>query len=172
MDFEIPWQDLENVLDGAEPFFAQVILTVTDRAPLLARPRLARLALNTIGACAADAPGALWGWVVLPDHVRLIVGPTDEDALEAFVDTLKTRTADRLLDAIRRADDDSLDAVLRYNPVRGGAIYQVWQPGSHRTIFRTEYRLSNALYHLRQAPVEAGWTESAEAWPYIRIGEP
>jgi hypothetical protein len=112
----------------------------------------------------------LWGYVVLPDAVRLIVGPTSENALEAYITYVKTHTTHRLLDAILRADDDALDAVLRYNPVHGGVIYRVWHAGSHRTIFWTEYKLSNALYALRQTPVELGLVKTAAAWPYTHIG--
>ena len=151
-------------------FYAQVILATVDHAPLLAVPRLARAVMAVLHECVSDAPGTLWGYVVLPDTVRFIVGPTDEDVIEAFITHIKVHTAYRLLTIIRRADDDLLDKVLRYNPVRGGAIYQVWQAGSHRTMFWTEYKLSNALYDLQHVPVDTGLVDSANEWPYSHIG--
>jgi REP element-mobilizing transposase RayT len=154
-----------------EEYWAQVILTGPDGAPLLADPRLARLTATALRDCAALAPGRLWGYVVLPETVRLIVGPTGDDGLATFVDEVKARTGKRLLDAILRADDESLDVVLRYTPVWGGAIYRVWMPGYHRHIFRTEYKLSNALYQMVQAPVEAGLVEWADQWPYAWVNE-
>lgn len=132
----------------ADHFYAQIIITVMDHRPLLANPRWARLVAAALDACAPSAPGRLWGYAVLADSVRFIVGPTGEDALAAFIKRAKTQTAAPLIAAIRRADDDSLDRVLRYNPVWGGAIYQVWQAGYHRAIFCSEYKLSNALYDL------------------------
>jgi hypothetical protein len=147
-----------------DEWYAQVILTVIDHAPLLADPRLARIVADALVACAPDAPGRLWGFVVLPETVRLVVGPTTDEALEPFVEQVKARASDRLLSVIRCADDDSLDMVLRYSPVWGGAIYQVWQAGSHRVAFWSEYKLSNAIYDLQQAPV------TAEGWPYVWIG--
>jgi REP element-mobilizing transposase RayT len=158
------------MVDGpSEAYYAQVILTVLDCAPLLANPRLARVAAAALRACSAAAPGRLWGYVVLPETVRLIVGATDDDALVAFVDWVKARTGERLLEAIRRAQDETLDVVLRYSPVWGGAIYRVWTPGCHRHVFWTEYKLSNALYELLQAPVEAGLVERADQWPYTWV---
>lgn len=162
--------DVEGLTEAPTEFYAQVILSVMDHAPLLANPRLARLTMRAVQDCVPDAPGVVWGYTVLPDTVRLIVGPTDENALEAFVMQLKGHTTHQLLAAILRADDESLDYVLRYNPVRGGAIYQVWQAGSHRAIFWTEYKLSNALYDLRQMPVALGLSGSAAAWPYCYVG--
>ena len=155
--------------DQPTDFYAQVILTVADQAPLLGRPRLARQTMAALASCSADAPGELWGYVVLPDAVRLIVGPTDEDSLERFVALVKRRTRARLMEVILRSDDETVDAVLRYSPVWGGVNYQVWQMGSHRVIFWTEYKLSNALYDLRQAPVLAGLVEQAGDWPYCWV---
>jgi REP element-mobilizing transposase RayT len=153
--------------DQPAGFYAQVILTVTDQAPLLSAPRLARLTMAALKSCMAAAPGELWGYVVLPDAVRLIVGPTSEESLETFVGLVKQRTHARLMEVILRSDDETVDAVLRYNPVWGGVNYQVWQPGSHRAIFWTEYKLSNALYELRQTPVSGGLVAQAEDWPYV-----
>jgi REP element-mobilizing transposase RayT len=154
-----------------DEFYAQVIFTVLDSAPLLADPRLARLTVAALRDCASAAPGRLWGYVVLPETVRLIVGPTAEDALAAFVEEVKARTGERLLEAILRAADETLDVVLRYTPVWGGAIYRVWTPGYHQQWFWTEYKLSNALYQMVQAPVETGLVERADQWPYTWVNE-
>jgi len=167
---ELAWLDGEPVADGPGECYAQVILTVIDNAPLLAAPRYARRALAGLDACAADAPGRLWGAVVLPETVRLIVGPGSEHAIDAFVGRVKADTAARLLDAIRRADDDALDSVLRYSPVWGGALYRVWQAGYHLGRFWSEYRLSNALYEMMRLPVEMGLVPQAEDWPFRYLG--
>ncbi len=155
---------------AADGFYAQVILVVADHAPLLADPRLARIAAETLAACAPDAPGRLWGYVVLPDMIRLVIGPTDDAALVRFLDTVKARTRARLLETIRQSDGEALDMVLRYNPVWGGLIYRVWQAGGHQQAYRSEYKLSNALYELLRAPVEAGLVEQPDEWPFTWIG--
>jgi hypothetical protein len=153
--------------DPGDPPWASLILTTLDRAPLLAAPRLACLACAALDRCAPDAPGRLWDYLVLPDAVRLVVGPAGAAALNAFVEQVKARTAGDLLAAILQGEEaDALDAVLRFSPVWGGAIYRVWAAGFHCTALRTEYRLSRALYALRQTPVSAGLVAQAEDWPY------
>lgn len=162
--------DFDRLLGDVPPddFYAQVIIVVLNHAPLLAFPRLARRVVDTVES--SCAPGQLWGYLVMPEYVRLVVGPTNIEGLDTYVDTLKVQSAARLLEAVRRADDDSLDMVLRYNPVWGGAIYEVWQPGYHRQLFWTEYKLSNALYEMGQLPVAAGFVQHPDDWPYLRIG--
>lgn len=151
---------------AADSFFAQAILVVADHAPLLADARRARLVVATLHACAPDAPGRLWGFVVLPDMIRVVVGPTDDAALHGFLDVVRARTHARLMTAIQQADDESLDVVLRYNPVWGGLTYRVWQAGCHLHTYHSEYKLSNALYDVLYAPVEAGLVTQPRAWPY------
>lgn len=159
----------DEVGEPDDPYM-QVIVTVAERAPLLADPRLARIAAGVLRACGPAAPGRLWGYLVLPDTLRWIAGPAAESAHEVFSDQVKARTEQALLAAIRRASDDSLDVVLRYNPVWGGAIYRVWEAGYHRAAFRTEYRLSNAVFELIQAPVALGLVERPGEWPYVWTG--
>lgn len=156
--------------DEPRDFFAQVTFVVQDHAPLLERPRFARAAFEAVRASTPDAPGTLWGTLIMPAWVRLVVGPAGTAALDVYVAAVKARAAARVLEQIRRADDDSLDRVLRYSPVWGGAIYRVWQPGYHRQVFWSEYRLSTALYELGRIPVAAGLAEAPGAWPWLWIG--
>jgi len=148
---------------------AQLTVVVLDHAPLLARPRLASAVFNVIRANAA--PGRLWGALVMPELARVVVGPGSVSALDAYVTTLKARAAECVLAIVRRADDDTLDAVLRYSPVWGGAIYRVWQAGYHLQPLWSEYRLSNALYALAQHPVEAGLARMPGEWPWLWLGD-
>ena len=162
MDFDFEFDTGFDLDDDLPPdFYARIILTVMDDAPLLARPRYARAVMGAL-----DGWDDLWGYVIVPGALRVIVGPTTDTTLDLTVNRLKTQTAARVLDAIRRADDDALDMVLRYSPVWGGAIWQVWQAGSHRSIFWSEYKLSNALYDLVQTPVTLGLVETADQWPW------
>ncbi len=139
----------KNTPENRGTMYAHITLTVIRRAPLLAVPRLRRLAYQTLYAHRADAPGALWAYALQPCTVRLVVGPTGGNAPDAFVVQLKAHLAASLLRAIRRADDETLDAVLHYNPVWGGAIYRVWEAGYHYVPLWNAYRLSQAVYALR-----------------------
>jgi hypothetical protein len=162
----LPWLDDDPTPEGLHDGYAHIILAVADHAPLMTAPRYARQALAGLSACASDAPGRLWGGVIVPDSLRLIVGPGSDAAVDAFVARLRAETSARLLEAIRRADDDALDVVLRYSPVWGGALYRVWQAGYHQGRLWSEYQLSNALYEMMQLPVALGLFPRADDWPY------
>lgn len=153
-----------------ELLHASVMLTVVGRAPLLAEPYLARAICAALDGCAPEAPGRLWGYVVLPDSARLVFGPCDQVALAHFVAQVKAETASRTLSLIRRsADTDALDAVLRFNPVWGGALYRLWQAGFHRTWLYGMAQVGRALQGLVEAPLRAGLAAPGNEWPYCRL---
>ncbi len=153
-----------------ELLHASVMLTVVGRAPLLAKPYLARAICAALNGCALEAPGRLWGYVVLPDSVRLVLGPCEGVALQRFVAQVKAETAARALSLIRRsADTDALDAVLRFNPVWGGALYRLWQAGFHCTWLHDMAQVGRALQGLVEAPLRAGLAAPGNEWPYCHL---
>lgn len=142
---------------------ASVMLTVPGRKPLLATPSLARAVCAGVNGCASAAPGRLWGYAVLPDSLRLVLGPCDDTAVEAFVARLKAETTARVLSAIRCTEDaDALDAMLRFSPVWGGALYRLWQSGFHCTWLHEAGQVHRALQLLDEAPRRAGLTAAGD----------
>ncbi|GIV81470.1 MAG: hypothetical protein KatS3mg051_0824 [Anaerolineae bacterium] len=152
-----------------EPLHASVMLTVVGRAPLLADPRLARTVCAALDDRAPDAPGRLWGYLLLPDSVRLVLGPCDQAALQRFIVEVKAETTARALPLIRRDEDaDALDAVLRFNPVWGGALYRLWQAGFHCTWLHGMAQVRRALQQLDEMALRAGLVAAGDEWPYRR----
>jgi len=153
-----------------ELLHASVMLTVVGRAPLLAAPYLARAVCAALDDCAPDAPGCLWGYLVLPDSARLVLGPSDGVTLRRFIAEVKAETAARALPLIRRAEDaDALDAVLRFNPAWGGALYRLWQAGFHCIWLHGMAQVRRALQRLDEMPLRSGLVAAGDEWPYRRL---
>jgi hypothetical protein len=111
--------------------YAVVVCTI-DRAPLLARPRLARIAAET-WQCAVPAEGAVEVGPMHADQSRAVLHTGDPAALNRWVEAYKACSEALLLDAIVYFyADDLIDRVTRFNPVWPGVIYRVWETGFHR----------------------------------------
>ncbi len=156
-----------------EMLHASVMLTVSGRKPLLAVSTVARAVCEGLDACVSAAPGRLWGYVVLPNALRLVLGPCEKTALSLFVTRVKTQTTARALPLIRRAEDpDLLDGVLYFNPVWGGALYRLWQSGFHCIWLHSPAQVRRSLQQLREAPWQAGLIAAGGTWPYYRLFDP
>jgi putative transposase len=105
--------------------------------------------------CAA-ANVAVWAWVLMPNHVHLILVPSDEDGLRRALSRVHRIYAGRIHERLKRTghfwqgrfgcaamDDDHCRAALRYvamNPVRAGLAKRAadWRWSSARAQFGIE----------------------------------
>jgi hypothetical protein len=111
--------------------YAVVVCTI-DRAPLLARPRLARIAAET-WRCAVPDEDAVEVGPVYADQSRAVLHTGDPAALNRWVEAYKAHSEMLLLDAIARFyADDLIDMVTRFSPVWPGVVYRVWEASFHQ----------------------------------------
>ena len=115
-------------IDGSSrPLAYAVVICTLERAPVLGRPKLARIAVGAWGEMVGQA---LLACAVRPDQVRAVIRAPDLQTLDRWVEAYKALSQARLLEAIRRFyADDLLDAVTLYSPVWPGVVYRLWQPG-------------------------------------------
>lgn len=133
-------------LEPLDPLAHEVIVVTVGQAPILAHPRLARIAAQTWREVAG---GALLACAALPDQVHALVEITDLSSLDRRVAAYKAGAQAATIDAIRRYHaDELLDVVTRYSPVWPHMVYRVWQDGyHHRGLFSREQiaRLARTL---------------------------
>jgi len=93
-----------------------------------------------LGEACRAADVALWAWVLIPNHVHLILVPSDADGIRRALAPLHRRYAGHVHARIKRTghfwqgrfgcvamDEDHLAAALRYvalNPVRAKLVYR------------------------------------------------
>ncbi len=146
-------------LDGCSVFVTAV---TSGRRPLFADPRLAMAVRDVFLRTAQELGVTLHAWVIMPDHVHLLLNPGERD-LSWVMRLLKGRSA-RIVNGLRRArgpmwqrrfDDRvvsgprALDAYVAYihaNPVNAGLADDIF-----------EYPFSSArAYHQFDAPFPDG----------------
>jgi putative transposase len=119
---------------GGLTFF--VTATLTERKPRFADVRACELVLDSLAFFRKRSEIELYGFVIMPDHVHLVVKTSEATTLPVFVRRLKTFVAHELGDgAIWKkgywsevvADEKHLRQKLTYiheNPVRAGLVGQ------------------------------------------------
>ncbi len=89
----------------------------------------------------------LLAWVVMPNHVHMLLEMIDGHSLSRIMQSLKVRTA------------RECNRVL-------GRSGRFWEPEYYDRYIRNERHLMNAMRYIHQNPVAAGLVPEPHLWPY------
>jgi putative transposase len=137
------------------------------RLPLLANEGVRDSFVSTLAEKADQAGVGLIAWVIMPEHVHLVVvppphGPTD---IAGFLRTLKLTHAQRILKRWRELEAPILGKIKEPN----GRI-RYWQPGGgfDRNV-RDHQELVSVVDYIHANPVRRGLVGRADDWKWSSI---
>jgi len=104
---------------------------------------------NLLAAACREARVEVWAWVLMPNHVHLILVPSDADGLRQVLARVHRRYAGHIHARERRSG-------------------HFWQ-GRFGAVAMDEAHLSAALRYVALNPVRARLVERAEDWPWSSV---
>lgn len=155
----------EATLHDEQWYFYGVIQCRDTKAILLHR-LLLQAVLAVIQQHAADFRVQLWGYVILPDAVQLVLEVLTEASYHHYMDAVKAASEARVVGMIQTQYPDLLDKITYYNPAWPKPIYALWQKGYHTQLLGSVYALSNKIADLVQKPVALGLVEDPGVWEF------
>ena len=150
-----------RVLEPDCPHF--VTCSVVKWLSLFALPELVRIVLDSIRHLQAESGLRLHGYVVMEDHLHLIVSGEDwPKSLARFKNFTAKRMVEWLLENGRKGVLRELSFALRE---RGDAReHQVWQEGMHPQKISGEKMLRQKLEYMHANPIRKGYVDEPTAW--------
>lgn len=124
-----------------------ITTNVAKRQPLFADSNAARALTLALAEAAAETKATVLAYVVMPDHLHLVLGPNERTSHGRFMRHLKGRFAHRW----NRTHN------------RSGAV---WQARFHEKALRTEKALIAAVDYVHHNPVAAGLVDRPEDYPW------
>lgn len=118
-----------------------------DRVPVFKEPAAAELFIDELLTLRRELDFLLLGYVVMPDHVHLIVVPCPTTGLPRIMQHIKGRFA-------------------RRHHQRSGGQGKLWQSRYYETLIRDEVSLLRRVDYVEQNPVKAGLASDAPGYPY------
>lgn len=103
--------------------------------------------------CAALNDPRLWSeaklmcWVLMPDHVHLLIQVGDNESISQLINRLKTNTARKV------------NFIL-------GRTARFWEKGFHDKAIRSEENIIDVARYIVMNPIRAGLVKSAGMYPY------
>lgn len=119
----------------------------------------------------------LWAYVVMPEHVHLLIDPLDDDYKVAnILKSIKQPVSQRLIAKWRTSDMGRLEQI-RNGRKDNRPLYSFWQPGGgyDRNVYKPSY-IWSAIEYIHMNPVRRGLVASPHDWQwssaaaYLRLG--
>ena len=142
------------------------VIQTREMKPILAQDELRQTILDVMNAEIVAHDSQLWGYVILPDSIQLVVEVPTENTYHVLMEAIKSAAEQQVIDIILSRFQDLLDMITYYNPARTQPTYLVWQGGYHTQLLSSIYSLSNKIAYLVQRPVTLGLVDRPEAWAF------
>lgn len=142
------------------------------RRPFLARQRTRAWMIQAIEQSRAKHGFHLWAYVLMPEHVHLLVWPArDRYSISQFLTTLKQPVSKRALLFVRSNAPGFLRQMEDRQP-NGTLHHRFWQRGGGYDRNLTEPETIWAeIEYLHANPVRRGLCEHATDWPWSSASE-
>ena len=137
------------------------------RLPLLSRDRTRGWVVKAMHAVRRDLESALWTYVIMPEHVHLLLCPRrPRYEMRVILWALKrpVAAAARAF-LIEQGRSDWLERLTVRYPTR--VVFRFWQPGAgfDHNIFR-ERTVAAVVEYIHANPVRRGWVQHPTDWPW------
>ena len=134
------------------------------RLPLLSRDRTRDWLVNAVSLSREKNPFDLWAWVIMPEHVHLVLLPHSGIRIASILKTMKQSVSRRAIPWLRENAPDYLSRLLDLQP-NGKQSYRFWQRGGgYDRNLRSTRDIHEKIMYVHQNPVKRGRTARPEEW--------
>lgn len=144
-----------------------VTTVVYGRLPIFTSAAFVIPLFDSLGYYCARYGVIVIGFVIMPDHMHLLLLPTARADLSGFLRDFKEFTAKRI---VRQAEaegrDEWLAAFRQAGEATGRAIHKVWQDDNWETVVFSDRVVRSKLAYIHNNPVRAGLVLDPRLYPY------
>ncbi|MFW6132775.1 MAG: REP-associated tyrosine transposase [Planctomycetota bacterium] len=136
------------------------------RRPFLTSPRACRWFLEAVNAARQKQPFDLWAFVLMPEHVHLILWPRDGSRISPILKAMKLPVSNRVRLWVREHSPEFLEQMAERRP-NGTVSYRFWQRGGgYDRNLRDDRELYKKLHYVHNNPVTRELVARAGDWQW------
>ena len=127
--------------------------------------------VNSLKYCQENKGLKLHAWVIMTNHVHLIVS-SDTNKIENLVRDIKKYSSKQIIAAIQESKTESRKEWMLWLMERAAkktsndAKFQLWQPENHPIELSTQKIAWQKLDYIHYNPIEAGFVKKSSDWLY------
>ncbi len=143
---------------------------IARRLPVFEQEACGHAFIDVCSKLRKEWPFKLVAYVLMPDHIHLIVNPQD-GRIRELAGALKSLSARRIIDETRGF------SFLREKPEADGSVHQVWQESFKALPLWSDWLIWQKINYIHNNPIKAGLVKSTGEyrWSSFRsfyFGEP
>lgn len=146
-----------------------ITCTVRQWVDVFTRDVYREIVVDSIRHCQENKGLRLHGWVIMSNHIHLIISSTKNN-LSDIIRDFKKFTSTKIVEAIRNNSQESRKRWLLRLFIRNGAV-RFWQEGYHGEEITSRAFYLTKLNYIHLNPVRAGWVEKEEEYLYSSCGD-
>jgi REP element-mobilizing transposase RayT len=149
-----------------------VTCTVVNWIDIFSREDYKNIVLDSLQYCIQKKGLIVHVWVIMSNHIHLIISTKAENKLADIIRDFKKYTAQQIIKAIEEHPKESRKEWILWLLKRAGARnpnndkYQFWIQDNHPIGLITSEMLKQGLNYLHENPVRAGWVLEAQHYKY------
>jgi putative transposase len=136
-----------------------ITFSTFQRRPLLNDETLIRIFLRELCSLRREHSIQILGYVIMPDHVHLVLHPPDSSALGRIIGQLKGRSSRQMLRAME-------ESALASPPLRTNGQPAIWQRRCYDHNCRTTDTVKEKINYCHNNPVTKGLVRDANDWTW------
>ncbi len=129
------------------------------------------IVVESLNYCIENKGLVVYAWVIMSNHVHLIIGSNDKE-LQAILRDLKKFTAKAIIAAISENQQESRKEWMLWMMERAGkknsnnSKYQFWQQHNQPLVLYNAIEFEQKLNYIHENPVKSGFVDNPVAYPY------
>ena len=127
---------------------------IARRLPVFEQAACCGAFIDILSRLKDEWPFKLVAYVMMPDHIHLIVNPKD-GRIRELAGALKSLAARRIIDEVKGL------SFLRERPDSDGSIHQVWQESFKALPLWSDWLIWQKINYIHNNPLKAGMVKSA-----------
>jgi len=164
--------------DNGEPHF--LTFSCYRRLPILSKDRSREWFVDALGEARALHGFHLWAWVIMPEHVHLLIwqpfsristdSKSTQGRIRGILSSIKRPVGERAIEYLREFVPDYLRSLTVINANR--TYHRFWQSGSgYDEIVSDPSALHAVVEYVHHNPVRRGLVNRPEEWPWSSARE-
>ncbi len=132
----------------------------------MSRDRTCKYVLNAIDKARSEHPFLLWAYVIMPEHVHLVILPQSDVKLPSILSCIKLSVSRRAIAWLQENSPEFLSKLEDIQP-NGNWAYRFWQRrGGYDRNLRSVRDIHEKIAYMHENPVRRGLVEGPGQWKY------